>query len=99
MPNPRLVLKPGMFGQVEISSSSNKQYPYLPDKALQKYDNDNFVFVQIQDGVFEKRNIKLGNRIDDGYLIIDGITNGDKIVGNGSFKLKSELLKSEIGNQ
>jgi len=97
LPNPHLILKPGMFGQAEIFTNNNKTFPYLPDKALQKYGNENFVFVQIDDGRFEKRVVTLGDRIDDGYFIASGIIPGEQVVGIGSFKLKSELLKSEIG--
>jgi len=95
--NPHTTLKPGMFGQVDIFTSSNRTLPYLPDKALQKYGNENFVFVQIDDGRFEKRLVTIGDRIDDGYFIANGIIPGEQVVGAGSFKLKSELLKSEIG--
>ena len=98
LPNPKLLLKPGMFGQVEIIGSSDKYYPYVPDRALQKYGDDIFVFVQQKDGSFEKRKVIEGDRLDDGYLVTDGVAAGERIVGSGSFKLKSELLKSEIGN-
>lgn len=99
LPNPHLILKPGMFGQVEITGSSYNQYPYLPDRALQKYGNENFVFIEKNDGSFVKRKVILGDRLGDGYLISEGITPGEHIVGSGSFKLKSELLKSEIGTE
>ncbi len=99
LPNAKLILKPGMFGQVEITAASDKQYPYVPDRALQKYGDDQFVFVEQAEGSFEKRKIKLGDRLDDGYLVNDGIAAGENVVGKGSFKLKSELLKSEIGNE
>jgi RND family efflux transporter MFP subunit len=99
LPNPQLVLKPGMFGQAEILAKANAPLPYLPDRSLQKYRNENFVFVQLTDGSFEKHVVVLGNRVDDGYLIVSGITPGEQVVGSGSFKLKSELMKSEIGQE
>jgi hypothetical protein len=37
--------------------------------------------------------------LGDGNLVSSGIKSGDKVVGSGSFKLKSELLKSEISNE
>ena len=98
LPNPDLRLKPGMFGQAEIIAGNNKELPYLPDKSLQKYGNQNFVFVQLSTDSFEKRPVTLGNRTDDGYLATNGIASGERVVGIGSFKLKSELMKSEIGN-
>ncbi len=99
LPNPQLILKPGMFGQAEIMAHVNSPLPYLPDRALQKYRNENFVFVKLANGSFEKRVVVLGNRIDDGYLIVNGIAPGEPVVGTGSFKLKSEFMKSEIGQE
>ncbi len=98
LPNQNMILKPGMFGQAEISYSSSKGYPYLYDRSLQKYDNETFVFIRAKDGTFEKRVVTLGDRVDDGYLITAGLSAGEEVVGSGSFKLKSELLKSKIGN-
>ena len=99
LPNEKLILKPGMFGQAEITSSISNQHPYLPDRALQKYGNDTFVFVKKNDGSFSKRKITLGDRLGDGYLITEGISAGEEVIGSGSFKLKSELLKSEISTE
>jgi len=97
LPNDKLILKPGMFGQAEITAVERNQFPYLPDRALQKYKNDTFVFVKQRDGSYGKRKVTLGDRLGDGYLITDGIASNEQVVGSGSFKLKSELLKSEIG--
>jgi len=99
LPNQELILKPGMFGQVEITGGNNNPYPYLPDRALQKYGDETFVFIDQGDGSFIKRTVTLGDRLDDGYLIKEGIGSSEHIVGSGSFKLKSELLKSEINNE
>lgn len=97
LPNGSLSLKPGMFGQAEITAHSDKLLPYVYDRSLQKYGNETFVFIKNSDGSFEKHNVVLGDRIGDGYLIKEGISAGQNIVGSGSFKLKSELFKSTIG--
>lgn len=99
LPNPRLVLKPGMFGQIKISGLSAEKRPYLPDQALQKYGQENFVFIDLGENKYLKRIVVLGDRLGDGYLVRSGVENGDKVVGSGSFKLKSELLKSQISNE
>jgi len=98
LPNQNMILKPGMFGQAEISSNMGKNLPYLYDRSLQKYENETFTFIKTADGSFEKRLVTLGDRVGDGYLITNGIKEGEQVVGTGSFKLKSELLKSKIGN-
>ncbi len=99
LPNPNLVLKPGMFGQIKITGLSTETLPYLPDQAIQKYGDENFVFIDLGQNRYVKRTVTLGERQGDGYLVNSGIDNGEKVVGPGSFKLKSELLKSEISNE
>jgi len=99
LPNPHFILKPGMFGQVKITSTNASQYPYLPDAAIQRFGNESFVFVDQGNNLYEKRHIELADRFGDGYLVKAGITPGERVVGSGSFKLKSELLKSQIGNE
>jgi cobalt-zinc-cadmium efflux system membrane fusion protein len=99
LPNPKLVLKPGMFGQIKVTGIGSDRRPYLPDKALQKFGNEDFVFVDKGDNLYEKRQVELGTRVGDGYLVNKGISPGELVVGSGSFKLKSELLKSQIGNE
>lgn len=99
LPNQNMTLKPGMFGQAEISGSGTKEYPYLYDRSLQKYNNEIFAFIRNDDGSFDKCHVSLGNRVGDGYLITDGVSAGQAVVGTGSFKLKSELLKSKISNE
>lgn len=97
LPNPGLVLKPGMFGQVVIAKETSNRLPYLPDSAIQKFGNETFVFVDQGDNRFKKRVVTTGDRLGDGYLVNDGVRVGEKVAGTGSFKLKSELLKSQVG--
>jgi len=99
LPNPGLVLKPGMFGQIKITGMGASRYPYLPDEAIQKFGNESFVFIDQGDNRYQKRHVELSTRIHDGYLVKSGVNAGDRVVGSGSFKLKSELLKSQIGNE
>lgn len=95
LPNPGLQLKPGMFCQVSIEKKSKLELPYLPDSAIQKYGKEHFAFVELADGSFQKRVLELSDRIGDGYLLSSGVKIGETVVTQGSFFLKSELLKSE----
>jgi len=97
LPNPRAQLKPGMFGQVSIKTAEGKRKPFLPDSAIQKNGADTFVFIDEGSDSFQKRTIQLGERLGDGYLVNDGLKSGERIVHNGSFQLKSELLKAQAG--
>jgi cobalt-zinc-cadmium efflux system membrane fusion protein len=99
LPNPHLVLKPGMFGQIKITGIGAESRPFLPDEAIQRYGHEEFVFLDLGNNTYIKRVVALGERLGDGNLVSSGIKSGDKVVGSGSFKLKSELLKSEISNE
>jgi Cu(I)/Ag(I) efflux system membrane fusion protein len=52
------------------------------------------VYVQLPDQerpTFEGRNITLGPRAGDHYLVLDGLEEGERVVTHGNFKIDSEL--------
>ena len=95
--NPALVLKPGMFGQVEVLKVVGPTSAYVPDSALQNYNNETFVFIDQGSGRYLKRKVEVGERILDGYLVKSGLTTGEHVVTNGALTLKAELFKSQVG--
>ncbi len=97
LPNPKLVLKPGMFGQVDIVTKNVSRGAYVPDSALQQYNNESFVFIDRGNGNYQKRKITLGQRIMDGYLVKSGLLVGERVVTAGALTLKAEMLKSSFG--
>jgi multidrug efflux pump subunit AcrA (membrane-fusion protein) len=72
--------------------------PYLPDRTIQRYGREIFVFVDTGNNHFLKKQVELGDRIFDGYLIKSGISVGERVVNNGSLTLKAELLKRLNGS-
>jgi multidrug efflux pump subunit AcrA (membrane-fusion protein) len=62
-------------------------------------DDDQVVFVAASDTRFEKRVIKTGLEQHGHVQVVDGLKEGDRIVTTGSFILKSELLKGELGEE
>jgi cobalt-zinc-cadmium efflux system membrane fusion protein len=93
LPNPGLALKPNMFGSALIHTSRSENLPYLKDSAVQRYGDQTFVFEEVGRNRYHKRDVVLGDRIQDGYLAKSGVTGGETIVIAGSLALKAELLK------
>jgi cobalt-zinc-cadmium efflux system membrane fusion protein len=93
------LLKPGMFGQILINSNIKQDKPFVPDVAIQKYGKETFVFLDLGNGKYKKQIVQLAEKATGGHFINKGVQAGDKIVGNGSFTLKSELLKSEFAEE
>jgi membrane fusion protein, copper/silver efflux system len=50
-----------------------------------------YVAVAGQDGVFEGREVELGARAGDEYVVTQGLVAGEQVVTNGSFKIDSAL--------
>ena len=89
-------LKPGMFADVEIVTTVLENVLQISDRSLQTEGEEQIVFVAQGDNKFEKRVVKLGLEQQHRVQVLDGLKAGDKVVTEGSFILKSELLKGEM---
>jgi len=92
-------LKPGMFADVEIVTTVLSDVMVIPDSAMQTDEDNQIVFVALDGNKFQKRVVKLGMEKRGRAQVIDGLTVGEKVVIEGSFILKSELLKGELGEE
>jgi cobalt-zinc-cadmium efflux system membrane fusion protein len=89
-------LKPQMFGELNISTEGGNNEILIPVEAISKIDNNDFVFVQINDSVFQKRAVTTGISQNNLIEIVKGLSENEKVVVKGTFYLKSELQKNEI---
>ena len=55
------------------------------------------VFVPVGPRSFTRRVIKTGDTAEDWVQVLDGLSAGDSVVTTGSFLLKSEVRKGELG--
>jgi multidrug efflux pump subunit AcrA (membrane-fusion protein) len=92
-------LKPGMFADVEIVRTVQQNILLISDIALQSEGDNQIVFVALDGNRFEKRAIKIGMEQHGRLEVIEGLKEGEKVVTTGSFILKSEMLKSELGEE
>ena len=92
-------LKPGMFADVEIVTTILDNVLLIPDAALETDGENQIVFVALDGTKFEKRVVKLGLEQSGRVQILGGVKAGEKIVTEGSFILKSEMLKGQLGEE
>ncbi len=92
--NPGGVLRPGIFGQVRIARYLSRQEVVVPQSAVQRYGRETFVFIPESGNRFRKQTVRLGEPVQDGFIIQEGLQPGLRVVSQGSFFLKAELLKS-----
>ena len=85
--NPNGRLLPGMFARVDFS------YPQrgvilLPLNAIVTVDAADYAFVQTSNGEFARRKITIANASDENAVVLNGISEGEKIVTGGTMLLK-----------
>ncbi|MBI4711017.1 MAG: efflux RND transporter periplasmic adaptor subunit [Candidatus Omnitrophica bacterium] len=95
--NPDYLLKLGMFVTADILIESPGQYIMLPLEAVHSMDGKKIVFIKTAKETFRPREVIVKDQTKDQAAVSSGIHEGeDVVVGNG-FLLKSELLKSKMG--
>jgi len=89
--NPDGFLRPGMFVEVSFSSELNPDAVLVPDMAVLRSGERNTVFVALEGGFFDPREVELGVRSEGGfYEVLSGLSAGDRVVTSGQFLLDSE---------
>ena len=95
--NPDGKLRPGMFATVRLAVGSERAGLAVPDAALLSDEGRDFVFVRRDDEFFVRRPVERGRR-DDGWVeIVTGLETGQAVVTTGAFLLKSDVLRSKMG--
>ena len=97
--NPNNQLKVAMFATVRIPVPAGREAVAVPETAVQLIEDSPVVFVKIGPERFERRDVELGVRDEDWVEITRGVKEGDPVVTTGSFEVKSNLLREEIGGE
>jgi Cu(I)/Ag(I) efflux system membrane fusion protein len=87
--NPGLKLKPAMFADVNIEQELGEQL-VVPSEAVLDSGKRKIVFVAHEGGRFEPREISVAARLDDYYVVVAGLREGEEVVTSGNFLLDSE---------
>ena len=92
-------LKFGMSVNGKIEREAEIESLIVPRSAIQSLENKDHVFIVKDDTTFEAREVKTGLQTDKDSAIAEGLNENEVVVTQGSFVLKSELLKSELGDE
>ena len=99
------ILRVGLFVEVTFEalqeSASSGDEIAIPEEAIQRIGNRAMVFVMKEDepGHFEAKEIEVGGTVNGYTKIISGLEVGEQVVTKGSFTLKTQLLKGELGDE
>ncbi|MCE9581548.1 MAG: efflux RND transporter periplasmic adaptor subunit [Planctomycetes bacterium] len=95
--SPDGLLRAHMFGRVEITVKTAEPKLLVPREAVQSDGDCALVFVEASAGSFQARKIETGGIYEAGFEVKGGLAAGEVVVTTGSFLLKTEVMKGEMG--
>ncbi len=96
--NSEFKVKIGLFGKAEISVVRS-DILVVPIKSIFEWDKKKYVFLQSGHHTFSPRIVELGESSKDVIEILSGIEEGERVVTDGMFTLKSIFLKTTFGEE
>jgi membrane fusion protein (multidrug efflux system) len=93
--DPGKLVKPGLFGRVDILHDIRRGVPVIPRSAVIKEDEQTFVFVVGEDNSVSRRAIETGYERNGEIEVTEGVIEGDIVVTAGKGSL-SDGSKVEV---
>ncbi|MCL4503775.1 MAG: efflux RND transporter periplasmic adaptor subunit [Deltaproteobacteria bacterium] len=88
-------MKAGMYATIKVSSGVRTGLN-VPEAAVSASGAEQYVFVEQEPGRYLKRVIKPGLKADGQVEVLEGLKEGERVVVQGAFTLKSELEKESL---
>ncbi len=95
--NPGGLLRANMFGRAVVTIHERTPLVVVPKSAVQWDGCCNLVFARISDLMFAPTKVRLGIATEGYYEVLSGVKPGEVLVTQGSYLLKTEILKGSIG--
>jgi len=96
--NSKLTLTPGMFVNVNLKVPLGEQL-VIPASGVLQSGTRQVVFVDRGAGYLEPRQVQLGQRAGEEYIVLSGLRPGERIVTSANFLVDSESqLQAAIGS-
>ncbi|QMV20000.1 efflux RND transporter periplasmic adaptor subunit [Granulicella sp. 5B5] len=89
MANPELKLKPGMFVNVDVKAGLGRQLT-VPASAVFQSGTQQLVFLNHGNGSLEPKEITVGPRVGDDFIVLKGLEAHQSIVTSANFLIDSE---------
>ncbi len=90
-PNPNGFIRPGQFARVKARVKEEKGALLVPQKCVTELQGQYSVFIVNAENKVEAKQIKIGNKIGDYWIVKEGLQNNDKVVLEGLQKVKSGM--------
>jgi membrane fusion protein (multidrug efflux system) len=86
--NPKQLLRAGQYVRVSVDTPAQADAIVIPQRAVQELQDKRFVWTVDKDGKAAARDVTMGARIGPDWLVLKGLAAGDRVVVDGTQKLK-----------
>ncbi len=86
--NPGNVLRPGQYGRVRAVTSTKEEALLVPQRAVAELQGSYQVAVVGPDNKVSIRPVKVGDRVDNMWIIEEGLKPGESVVAEGTQKVR-----------
>ncbi|MGB0938356.1 MAG: efflux RND transporter periplasmic adaptor subunit [Colwellia sp.] len=86
--------KPNMFARIAIHTSDNEETLLIPKEALIRTGNQDRVVLALGEGSFKSVAVSVGRYDSQSVEILEGLSDGERVVSSAQFLLDSESSKS-----
>ena len=89
--NPDNTVKAGLFAHTSVDILQRPQTIFVPQSAVLTRNGEQYVFILREDGTVERRVVKIGLLNDVSEEILEGLTEGEKVVLTNQDKLQDGM--------
>ncbi len=89
--NPDRILRPGMYAKVKVEMKIAKDALLVPQRCVIELQGQYSVYIANDKNIVESRQIVVGERIADLWLIEEGLNSGEKVVIEGLQYVRSGI--------
>jgi len=86
--NPRKLLLPGAFVNVEVSRAQKQERPLVPVQAVQTDQHGSYVLVVGPDNKVKQQPVTLGRQIAQNFIVTKGVSGGERVIIEGVQKVQ-----------
>lgn len=94
--NPGNLLRPGQFGRVRAVTSTRDNALLVPQRAVSELQGSYQVAVVGDDNKIAIRPVKVGEKVDQNWIINDGLKAGERVVIEGTQRIRPGMVVKPI---
>ena len=87
LPNPKLALLPGQYVKVHVVSGT-RQAMVVPQTAVMQNEGGRFVWLVGAESKAAQRQIKVGQWVGNGWVVLEGLKAGDPVIVDNIIRLR-----------